>query len=1385
MKKKLLILPIALLGLLLSSCGGANLKDNYSPADQVVETPWTDYTLPASGIEFAAGEESLTLQKGETHAYQYTILPRGATANSLNWFSDDENVATVDKGVVTAVGGGQTKIIASSPEDAFEPAELNVNVVVPLKDFTLNVPQKLDWDAQYRFDVTYDPADTTEKELKYEISESSVEGLVSINEQGLLTTSNKNGTAKLKVTGGSIVKEYILNVNSIAVTSVSLADAGHELEVNHSLQLAATVSPSDARDFLTSGVKYYSKNTDVLTINETSGLALGVAAGTAQVYAECGGVKSADYSIEVYKVNATVVNFTTADFTLTNANQGELTKQLAYTLTLDRAGHDEPSAASISFVSSNERVATVDENGLVTATGPGTAEISIQVAQDGAALLEDSLNVNVNIVSTALSIIGGNSFYNDSTLTLTAVLTPANVSNSDVSWSVTPDNIVSLSSSVGASVTLTPVNNDATGEVKVTAQNINGASNEITVTVNERPSEFTAGHHYIVGSALYNSGESVRVDGKSSWNTAKYAYEFSYAISDPSVYEQYKGTIKFQAGDQFRYLIGANYWVPAWEQQEGWAERGYHIQQDGPNNAFVKGQMRFVSENESHEFVVSDAADANIEVVEAGYYDLYAKLYKNADDSLWYSLYIEKVPNLSVEVNEITMGLEESYQIKAHDWIGNLVYSIKSGEELITLSPTGLVTGKGVAGTAVVTVNDDRNNPVDVTFTLKAGAHAGKTIYLNANGMFDTDNVVPFIHSWGGQGASDAADTMMNKVEGQSIIYSANIPLDHTKLDFVRCPEGATSLEWELIYNQSKDQDIPTDGKDMFTMTGWTEEQDDSHRTYLDGSWSVFDASRVYEIDSGGSEEQGQEDPHGNAYIMYGNDPAWNFLTLVENPGNPDEMMGSLNLEANTEFVIKMGNDDWRHFENNKYASSAKVVEGSASNEEGTEHNFKVTADGTYSFYILKDASAEEGKTVYVGYASSGGEATPNVVKLYFADVFNWASGDNKMFAYVWGESGNNAAWPGEEADYVGLDSADKKAYSIDVDLSIYDHIIFHVGDTKTQDIDISSAVNNQGYKPVELANGAYKVESYVYTPKGDAPATYTVSFNANGGTGSKEAATGVSGEYTLPDATGLTAPEGKVFAGWALSADGVVIATATINVSADTVLYAIWKDQPAANDVTLYLTANWTGWENPMAYVYTEATGTPKVSWPGEKMTYVGVNNDNDTIFSYTVDINQYDRIIFSNGGSETVALDISAAQNADAYFLKETNGEGKVVIEKWGTFTNDALTSKQIVYFTNNKHWNDVNFYVFNSSTHANAGEWPGSPAKWVASNENSEGVYRLLIDVPVYDAFIFNGSGGQTIDILLSSLTGTNNAFYLLDSQDGSGHYEVAQWEYNPLA
>ena len=74
---------------------------------------------------------------------------------------------------------------------------------------------------------------------------------------------------------------------------------------------------------------------------------------------------------------------------------------------------------------------------------------------------------------------------------------------------------------------------------------------------------------------------------------------------------------------------------------------------------------------------------------------------------------------------------------------------------------------------------------------------------------------------------------------------------------------------------------------------------------------------------------------------------------------------------------------------------------------------------------------------------------------------------------------------------------------------------------------------------------------------------TYTVRFNANGGTGTMADVTGVpAGAYTLP-ANGFTAPEGKQFKGWSTDASGAVIEGTTYNVTGDVTLYAIWENKP------------------------------------------------------------------------------------------------------------------------------------------------------------------------------------------------------------------------------
>ncbi len=72
----------------------------------------------------------------------------------------------------------------------------------------------------------------------------------------------------------------------------------------------------------------------------------------------------------------------------------------------------------------------------------------------------------------------------------------------------------------------------------------------------------------------------------------------------------------------------------------------------------------------------------------------------------------------------------------------------------------------------------------------------------------------------------------------------------------------------------------------------------------------------------------------------------------------------------------------------------------------------------------------------------------------------------------------------------------------------------------------------------------------------------YAIYFDANGGTGEMTAVQNHYGEYTLPE-NAFTAPNGKLFKGWALSKDGEALTEATFTPHKDTDLYAVWEDAP------------------------------------------------------------------------------------------------------------------------------------------------------------------------------------------------------------------------------
>ncbi len=108
-------------------------------------------------------------------------------------------------------------------------------------------------------------------------------------------------------------------------------------------------------------------------------------------------------------------------------------------------------------------------------------------------------------------------------------------------------------------------------------------------------------------------------------------------------------------------------------------------------------------------------------------------------------------------------------------------------------------------------------------------------------------------------------------------------------------------------------------------------------------------------------------------------------------------------------------------------------------------------------------------------------------------------------------------------------------------------------------------------------------------------------------------------------------------------------------------------------------------------------------------------------------------------------------------------------------GAFSEIEPPAKKVIYFTNNKNWSKVNIFFWGG---ADSTEWPGTAMTYVGKNENNEDVYKYELD-PSTPNIIFNNGSQQTVDIVSGVEDGMG--FYILDTTDSQGHYNVGTYVY----
>ena len=259
----------------------------------------------------------------------------------------------------------------------------------------------------------------------------------------------------------------------------------------------------------------------------------------------------------------------------------------------------------------------------------------------------------------------------------------------------------------------------------------------------------------------------------------------------------------------------------------------------------------------------------------------------------------------------------------------------------------------------------------------------------------------------------------------------------------------------------------------------------------------------------------------------------------------------------------------------------------------------------------------------------------------------------------------------------------------------------------------------------------------------------YTLTFDANGGSGTMAPITDLTGEYTLP-ANGFTAPSGKQFKGWSLTTAGETVTK--VDMTENRTVYAIWEDIPV---VTYTLTFNANGGSGTMAPIadlngeytlpangFTAPSGKQFKGWSlttaGEIVTKVDMT-ENRTVYAIWEDIPvvTYTLTFDANGGSGTMAqiADLTGEYTLPANGFTAPSGKQ---FKGWSLTTDGATVTK--VEMTENKTvyaiWEDVIYsYEFLENTGEQTIDGKANSFKIVIDADDTKFV-SLEIDGALYE-------------------------------------------------
>ena len=456
--------------------------------EQPVEVPITEVQL---------GREALDMYEGDTFKLTATVLPVNTTdSKDISWSSNNEAVATVSEdGTAKSVG---TAVITATSTNG-KTASCTVTVekkLIPITEVSLSESAVGIIEGNtHKLTATVLPENTTDsKSISWS---SNNEAVATVSEDGTITAKSA-GTAVITATssnGKTADCTVTVSKKEIPITEVHLDKSSATLTEGDSTTLVATVLPENTTDG--KSIKWSSSNVAVATV-DLMGKLTAKSAGTAIITATSENGKTASCAITVEKklIPITEVSLSESAVGIIEGNTHKLTATVLPENTTD--------SKSVSWSSNNEAVATVSEDGTITAKSAGTAVITATSTNGKTAGCTVTVSKKeIPIVDVALNRTSATITEGD-ILNLTATVLPENTTESkNIGWSSSNNDIATVDSTG-------KVTAKQAGTVVITATSSNGKTASCTITVEKKEIPIT---EVVLNktSAAVDEGETIKL----------------------------------------------------------------------------------------------------------------------------------------------------------------------------------------------------------------------------------------------------------------------------------------------------------------------------------------------------------------------------------------------------------------------------------------------------------------------------------------------------------------------------------------------------------------------------------------------------------------------------------------------------------------------------------------------------------------------------------------------------------------------------------------------------------------------------------------------------------------------------------------------------------